>query len=167
MITANNEVCSAVILADNSVPDSLTGSAHAHGKGQETQHGHAVGVAGQQGLVHADAGEVVDVTGLGQANDGVDQHVGLTGAGGADSELAVSTVHGVARLESDDLGPAKLVEVETELSGSVWSACQYEGVEGRAGEAYSGDRHSRSAPTGQWHRPCHRRRTRSPCCRGT
>lgn len=119
VITAHNEVGSTVILADDSVPDGLAGTAHAHGKGQETQHGHAIGVARQQRLVYADAGEVVDVAGLGQADNRVDQHVGLTGAGGADGELSVGAVHGVARLEGDDLGPAKLVEVETELSGCV------------------------------------------------
>ena len=119
MITSNNEVGGTVILADNGVPDGLAGTTHAHGKGQETQYSHSIGVAGQQRLVYADTSEVVDVAGLREANDRVDQHVGLTGAGGADCELSVGAVHGVARLEGDDLGPAKLIEVKTQLSGSV------------------------------------------------
>ena len=62
---------------------------------------------------------MVNVTGLGQTDDGVDKDVGLSGAGGNDGELTVSAVHGVAGLESDNLGPAKLLEVKTELGRGV------------------------------------------------
>lgn len=62
---------------------------------------------------------MVDVSSLGESNDGVDEHVGLVLAGSADGELAVSTVHGVARLERDDAAPRELVEVSAELGGSV------------------------------------------------
>ena len=124
VITANDEVGSTVILADDGVPDSLTGASHAHGQRQQTEHSHAVGVSGKKSLVDADTCEVVNVTGLGETHDGMDQDVGLTGAGSADGELAVSAVHGVTGLESDDLGPAKLVEVQTELCGGVWKHCQ-------------------------------------------
>jgi hypothetical protein len=117
VVATDDEVCGTEVLADDGVPDGLAGTAHAHGKGQQGQGGHAVGVAGQQGLVDADAGEVVDVAGLGQADDGVDEHVGLAGAGSADGQLAVSAVHGVACLEGDDLGPAQLVEVRAQLRG--------------------------------------------------
>lgn len=119
MVTADDEVGGTVVLADNGVPDGLTGAGHTHGKGQKTQDSHSVGVTGQESLVDTDTGEVVDVTGLGQTNDRVDQDVGLALAGSADRQLTVSAVHGVAGLESDDLGPAKLVEVEADLSGGV------------------------------------------------
>jgi hypothetical protein len=119
VVTTDDEVCSTVVLADNSVPDGLAGTSHTHSKRQKSQDGHAVGVAGHEGLVDTDTGEVVNVTGLGQANDGVDEDVGLAGAGSADRQLTVSAVHGVPGLESDDLGPAKLVKVQTQFGGRV------------------------------------------------
>jgi hypothetical protein len=120
VVTADNEVSGTVVLTDDSVPDGLTGTTHTHGQAEQTQNGHAVGVAGEQGLVGADTGEVVNVTGLGQTDDGVDQDIGLAGASRADGQLTVSTVHGVTGLESDDAGPAQLVEVDAQLSGGVY-----------------------------------------------
>lgn len=120
VVTADDEVSRTVILADDGVPDGLAGTTHAHGEGQETEDGHAVGVAWQESLVHAHAREVVDVSGLGEADDGVDEHVGLAGARGADGQLAMGAVHGVTGLERDDAGPAQLVEVESQLGGGVW-----------------------------------------------
>lgn len=118
VVTADNEVRGAVVLTDNGVPDGLAGTAHAHGQGQQSQGGHAVGVSGEEGLVDTDTGEVINVTGLGHADDGVDEDVGLLGAGGTDSELSVGAVHGVASLESDDLVPAELLKVLSQLGGS-------------------------------------------------
>lgn len=118
VVTANDEVGSTVVLSDNGVPESLTGTTHSHGKGQKSEGSHAVGVSGQESLVDTDTGEVVNVTGLGETDDGLDQDVGLLGAGGADRQLTVSSVHGVSGLESDDLLPAELVEVSAELRGS-------------------------------------------------
>lgn len=118
VVTANDEVGGTVVLADDGVPQGLTRATHAHGEGEQGQGGHAVGVTGQKSLVDADASEVIDVTGLGQADDGLDEDVGLLGAGGADRQLTVSAVHGVTGLESDDLLPAELVEVGAKLRGS-------------------------------------------------
>jgi hypothetical protein len=118
VVTTDNEVGRTVVLADDGVPDSLTGTTHAHGEGKKGEGGHAVRVAGQEGLVDTDTGEVVNVTRLGQANDGVDENVGLLGPGGANGKLTVSAVHGVASLESNDLLPAELVEVGAELRRS-------------------------------------------------
>lgn len=120
MVAPDDEVGCAVVLADDGVPDSFAGPAHAHGEGEETEDGHAIGVPWEEGLVHADAGEVVNVAGLGEADDGVDEDVGLAGAGSTDGEFAVGAVHGVAGLEGDDLRPAELLEVEAELGGGVW-----------------------------------------------
>ena len=119
VVTANNEVGGTMVLPDDGVPDGLTGTTHTHGQGQETQDGHTVGVTGEESLVGTDTGEVVNVTGLGKTDNGVDQDVGLVGAGGTDGQLTVSSVHGVSGLESDNSGPAELVEVDTELCGSV------------------------------------------------
>lgn len=119
VVTTNNEVGGTVVLTDNGVPDGLTGTTHTHGKAEQTQDGHAVGVAGQKSLVGADTGEVVNVTGLGETDNGVDQDIGLAGTSSANGQLTVSTVHGVTGLESDNAGPAQLVEVNTEFGGSV------------------------------------------------
>ena len=120
MVPTNDEVRRTVVLADNGVPHGLAGAAHAHGEGQEAERGHAVGVPREECLVNAHAREVVDVTGLREAHNGMDQDVGLLGACSTDGQLAVSAVHGVAGLERDDALPAELVEVGAELGGSVW-----------------------------------------------
>lgn len=117
VITAHDEVGSTVVLADDGVPEGLARTTHAHGKREEGEGGHAVGVSGKEGLVDTDAGEVVDVTRLGQTNNGLDENVGLLRAGSADRQLTVSTVHRVSGLESNDLFPAELVEVSTKLRG--------------------------------------------------
>ena len=119
VVTTDDEVGSTVVLADNGVPDGLTGTAHTHSQRKQTENGHAVGVAVHDGLVDTDTGEVVNVTGLGETDDGVDEHVGLSGAGSNDGQLTVSAVHGVTGLESDNLGPAELLEVSADLSRSV------------------------------------------------
>ncbi|VUC36812.1 unnamed protein product [Clonostachys rosea] len=117
VVTADDEVGGTVVLADDGVPEGLTGTAHAHSEGKESESTHAVGVTGQESLVDTDTGEVVNVTGLGQADNGVNEDVGLLRASGTDGQLTVSAVHGVASLEGDDLLPAELVEVSAELSG--------------------------------------------------
>jgi hypothetical protein len=67
-------------------------------------------------LVYTHTGEVVDVAGLGETDDWVDKHVCLSCASGADCKLPVGAMHGVSGLESDDAGPAQLVEVKAKLS---------------------------------------------------
>jgi hypothetical protein len=119
VVTADNEVGGTMVLTDDGVPDGLTGTTHTHSQTEQTQNGHAVGVTGEESLVGADTGEVVNVTGLGETDNGVDQDIGLARAGRADGKLAVSTVHRVTSLESNDTGPAQLVEVDAQLRGSV------------------------------------------------
>jgi hypothetical protein len=139
VVTTDNEVGRTVVLTDDRVPDSLTGATHTHSEGQETEDCHTVGVAREKGLVGADPGEVVNVTGLGQTNDRVDEDIGLTGTCSTDGQLTVSSVHRVSvdsvshaisvsaartsqdkpGLESDNSGPAELVEVDTKLRGGV------------------------------------------------
>lgn len=119
VVTTDNEVGNTEVLPDDRVPESLTRTTHAHGEREQGKVGHAVGVAGHQAAVDTHASVVVDITGLGHADNGVDEDVGLTLASGADSELTVSAVHGVTGLESDDLAPCNLREVLAELSGRV------------------------------------------------
>lgn len=117
VVTADDEVGHTVVLTDQRVPDSLTGTTHAHGQGQKAQLGHTVGILGHEGLVDTHTGIVINVTGLGQTHDGVDQQVGLAGAGSTDSQLTMSTVHGVASLEGDNTGPLQLLEVGAKFAG--------------------------------------------------
>lgn len=99
VVTANDEVGSTVVLTDDGVPDGLTGTTHTHGKAEQTKDGHSVGVAGQEGLVSTDTGEVVNVTGLGETDNGVDQDISRASTSRTDGQLTVSSVHGVSAVD--------------------------------------------------------------------
>lgn len=124
VVSADNEVSSTVVLADHGVPEGLTGTTHAHGKGQKGEGAHAVGVSVQQSLVDTDTGEVVNVTRLGQTDNGVDEDVGLLRASSTHRQLTVSTVHRVAGLEGHHLLPAQLVKVGAQLRGGDCVECE-------------------------------------------
>ena len=68
MITADDEMRAAVVLADDAVPDRLARSTHAHGKGKHGELHGSVGILREQQLVAAHAREVVHVARLGHAN---------------------------------------------------------------------------------------------------
>jgi len=120
VVTANNEVGSAKILADNSMPDGLAWPTHSHSKGEKTQDGHSVGVAGEKSFVNANSGEVVDISRLCETDDWVDENICLTSTRGTNRQLAMSSVHWVSSLECDNLGPAELVKVKAELCRCVF-----------------------------------------------
>lgn len=119
MVTTDDEVGGAEVLTDDGVPDGFSGTTHAHGKGQKGKGSHAVRVSVDDGLVNAHTGESVDITRLGQTNDRVNEDVGLVLSGSAHGQLAVSSVHGVAGLEGDDLAPSHLLEEGSGLSRRV------------------------------------------------
>ena len=96
VVTTNDEVGGTVVLTDDGVPDGLTGTTHTHGEAEQTKDGHSVGVAGEEGLVSTDTGEVVNVTGLGETDNGVDQDVSLASTSRTNGQLTVSSVHGVS-----------------------------------------------------------------------
>jgi hypothetical protein len=75
----------------------------------------AAGILVEHRLVAAHPGEVVDVARLGQADDRMDQQVGLGLLGGAEGQLLVRAVQRVAGLERDDLAPAELAEQRAQL----------------------------------------------------
>lgn len=135
MITADDKVGDAVVLADECMPEGFAGTTHTHGEGEEREDSHTTRIAAifirqnkcyrlripvHDGLVDAHTGKVVNVAGLGHADNGVDDDVGAELAGGTDGELAVSAVHGVARLEGHDLGPVELVEESASLGRGVY-----------------------------------------------
>ena len=78
VVAADDEVRGAVVFADDGVPDCFSGPAHAHCKGEETEDCHAIGVAGEEGLIDTHAGEVVDVAGFCEADYRVDKDICLT-----------------------------------------------------------------------------------------
>ena len=73
------------------------------------------GVVGEDRLVAAHPGVVVDVARLGHPHHRVDEQVGADLGRGPHGQLDVGAVHRVAGLEGDDLGPAQLGELGAEL----------------------------------------------------
>ena len=96
VVTSNNEVRSSVILTNDSVPDCFTWTTHSHGKREKAENSHSVGVAREKRLVYSHPGEVINVARLGEPDDRVNKHIGLSGTGSADCELPVCTMHGVS-----------------------------------------------------------------------
>lgn len=119
VVTTNDEMGGTKVLANDSVPEGFTGTAHTHSEGKKCEVAHTVGIAGHDGFVDTDAGVVVNIAGLGETDDGVDEDVCLAIARGTDGEFAMGAMHGVARLEGDDLAPCELGEVRTELGGGI------------------------------------------------
>jgi len=120
VVTSDNEVGGTEVLSDDSVPNGLTGSSHSHSQRKKSEVGHSLRVRRHERLVSSDTGVVVDVSRLGETDDGVDKDVGTTLTSGSDGEFSVGSVHRVSGLESDDLAPSELVEVVSELGGGVW-----------------------------------------------
>ena len=119
MVAADDEVRDAVVLADDPVPHGLARPAHAHRQRQQRQRRRPVRVARHDALVAADPGVVVDVAGLRETHDRMDQQIGLHLFGGAERELEVRAMQRVARLEGDDLAPPQQREVLAQLRGRV------------------------------------------------
>lgn len=119
VVSTDNEVGRTKVLSDNGVPDSLPGTSHPHSEGQESKVGHTLGIRGHESLVSSDTSVVINISGLGKTDNGVDEDVCSSLTGSSDGELSVGTVHRVSGLESDNLAPGELVEVSSELGGSV------------------------------------------------
>ena len=119
VVAPDDEVRAAVVLANDRVPDGLARSAHPHGEVEERERRGLLGVLGEHGLVAAHARVVVDIAGLGQADDRMYQQVRLVLPGSTEGELLVGTMQGIARLERDDLAPAELAELRAQLCRRV------------------------------------------------
>jgi hypothetical protein len=77
VIATHDKVRRAVVFADDGVPERLSRPRHSHCEREKSEVRHAVGIFGHDRLVDADTGVVVNVTGFGEANDGVDEKVRL------------------------------------------------------------------------------------------
>jgi hypothetical protein len=102
VVATDYEVGCTEVLADDCVPDGFSRSTHAHGEREEAKDSHSVGVSGEQCLIDTDSSEMIDVSRLGETDNGVDKDVGLSGTGSADGQLSVSSVHWVSGLESNN-----------------------------------------------------------------
>ena len=98
---------------------------------------HSIRVLLHDGLIHANAGVVVDISRLCQTHHRVNQNVleemmsrewvrisaskphSLPLPGRSNRQFSVGTVHGVARLEGDDFAPGDFSEVCSEFGGGV------------------------------------------------
>jgi len=120
VVSSDNEVSGTMVLTDNGVPDGLTGSSHAHSKWEKAKDSHTIGISGEESLVDTYTGEVINVAWFGETHNGVDKDVCLTRPGSTDSELSVGPVHGIPRLESNNLGPSQLLKVQSQFGGSVY-----------------------------------------------
>ena len=72
----------------------------------------------QQQLIAARADEVIDVARLGHADRGMNEQIRFHLLGGAHGQFDVRAVHGIARLEGDDCGPAQAAEFGAQFGGS-------------------------------------------------
>ena len=83
VISTDNQMRAAVILANDRVPERLSRSTHAHRERQQTQHGRLLGIVLEDVLVAANARVVVDIARLGHADHRMDQQIGFNVAGRA------------------------------------------------------------------------------------
>lgn len=119
VVSTDNEVGRTKVLSDEGVPDSLPGTSHPHSEGQEGKMGHTLGIRGHESLVSSDSSVVVNISGLGKTDNGVDEDIGSSLTGSSNGKLSVGSVHRVSGLESDNLSPGELVEMGSELGGGV------------------------------------------------
>ena len=119
VITTDDKVSRSKVLSNDGVPYGLSGPSHPHGKGQQGERGHPVRVLGHQRLVSPDSGVVVNITGLGQPHDGVNEHIGLMLTSRTDGQLSMSSVHRVSGLERHDFPPRNFLEMSSEFSRGV------------------------------------------------
>ncbi len=97
------------------MPHRFAGTAHPHGEGKERQSGGRSRKTVQHGLIGAYAGVMVDVSGFGHPHDRMNEHVCFDLLGGAQRQLDVGPMHGVAGLEGDDSPPSEPSEILAQL----------------------------------------------------
>ncbi len=119
VVAADDEVGAAVVPADDRVQQDLARAGHPHGQRQEAEDDRArLVVVVNQGAVAADAREVIDVAGLGHADDRVDQQAAADLLGRALGQFLVGAVQRVAGLEGDDRGSSRGPRSGREAAGA-------------------------------------------------
>ena len=77
MVATDNKVRCTIVFADDSVPERLSRARHAHCKRKKCEVCHSIRILGHDGLVDANTSVMVDVTGLGEANNRMDEDICL------------------------------------------------------------------------------------------
>src|SRR4029077_153727 len=124
MVAADDEVGASVVFADGGVPYGATRAANAHGERDKGEFGGAGRIFPNEELVTANTGEVIDIAGLGHANDRMDKKTGFDLFRGTEGKSDVGAVHRVAGLKGDDAAPALVRKIGAKLS---W--CLAQGLE--------------------------------------
>mmetsp|Transcript_29764 Transcript_29764/g.74841 ORF Transcript_29764/g.74841 Transcript_29764/m.74841 type:complete len:260 (+) Transcript_29764:881-1660(+) len=115
MVATHDEEGATIVDTNDGVPNRLTRTCHTHGKWKQTEGGHVGWVVVQHRLVGTDAGEGIDITGLGHANHRMDEHGGLARGSSANGQLTVTAVHRVAGLKTNHTGVGHLDEEGAQL----------------------------------------------------
>ena len=102
VIPTDDQVGASEIPPNDRVPDRFPRSRHPHRERQQGEHRGIGGIPVQQGLVAAHPRVMVDITGFGHANDGIDQDLAAHGTGCPHRQLLVDAMHGVAGLKRHD-----------------------------------------------------------------
>ncbi len=119
VVTTDNKVAAAEVLADQRVPQRLAWPAHAHGQRQQAEHGGVFRITLDEFLIAAHAGQIIDVAGFGHAHHRVDQQIGFGLTCGGKCQFLMRTMHGVAGLKRDHAMPAHFVEIGAQLGRRV------------------------------------------------
>src|SRR5262249_35784955 len=115
VVAADNEVSASVVFADERVPDGFAWAAHAHGERDKGEFGGAGWIFSKQMLVTADAGEVIDIAGLGHTDNRMDKEACFNLFRGPEGKFDMRAVHRVAGLEGNDAAPALARKIGAEL----------------------------------------------------
>lgn len=75
VVTADNEVSGTEILSNDGMPHSLPWSGHAHSERQKGQVTHSIRVFLHDRFVYSDAGIMINIAGLGEADNGVNEDI--------------------------------------------------------------------------------------------
>ena len=108
MVTTDDEMGQAVVLANDRMPERLARATHPHREVQKRQMRGRGRVLVEHRLVTAHAGEVVHVARLRHADDRVDEQIGLRLTRGAEGQFLMRAVQRVAGLEGDNARPPHL-----------------------------------------------------------
>ncbi len=116
VVSTDDEMGAAEVAADDRVEEGLARSGHPHRQRQEAEDDRVlVVVVVHQGPIAADTGEVVHVSRLGDTDDRVDEQAAADLLGRELGQFFVGPVQGVSGLEGNDLLPALLGEVGSDL----------------------------------------------------
>src|SRR6266581_8649829 len=99
MIAPDDHVRTTAVFSNNSMPNRLPRSRHAHGKRQEGKFRGATRILRQNCLKTSDAREIINVTGLGHSHCRMNQQTRFSLSTRTESQFNMGPMHRVARLK--------------------------------------------------------------------